>query len=43
MTETDLSTWLPIAEAAASIGCSTRTVERLGRAKQLEQRLRRQL
>jgi excisionase family DNA binding protein len=40
--ETDLATWLPIADAAARIGCSTRTVERLGRAKQLEQRLRRQ-
>src|SRR6185312_2724439 len=42
MAETDLSTWLVIGEAAHQIGCSTRTVERLGRAKQLEQRLRRQ-
>lgn len=42
MTETDLTTWLPIAEAAQQIGCSTRTVERLARARQLEQRLRRQ-
>lgn len=40
MTETDLSTWLSIADAATRIGCSTRTVERLGRAKHLEQRLR---
>jgi hypothetical protein len=39
MTETDLSTWLPIADAAV-IGCSTRTIERLGRAKKLEQRLK---
>jgi excisionase family DNA binding protein len=42
MAETDLSTWLSIGDAAHQIGCSTRTVERLGRAKQLEQRLRRQ-
>jgi len=42
MAETDLSDWLSIAAAAAAIGCSTRTVERLGKAKQLEQRLRRQ-
>jgi hypothetical protein len=42
MAETDLADWLSIADAAARIGCSTRTVERLGRAKQLEQRLRRQ-
>ena len=42
MTETDLSTWLPIADAAARIGCSTRTVERLAAAKKLEARLRRQ-
>lgn len=42
MAETDLTTWLSITDAAAQIGCSTRTVERLGRAKQLEQRLRRQ-
>ncbi len=40
MAETDLSEWLPIADAAAAIGCSTRTVERLARARQLEQRLR---
>ena len=40
MAETDLSDWLPIADAAARIGCSTRTIERLGRAKKLEQRLR---
>jgi hypothetical protein len=42
MTETDLSTWLSIADAAARIGCSTRTVERLAAAKKLESRLRRQ-
>jgi len=42
MTETDLTTWLPIADAAARIGCSTRTVERLAAAKKLEARLRRQ-
>lgn len=42
MAETDLSTWLSIGDAAAAIGCSTRTIERLGRSKQLEQRLRRQ-
>lgn len=40
MAETDLSTWLPIDDAATAIGCSTRTVERLARAKKLEQRLR---
>ena len=40
MTETDLADWLPIADAAAIIGCSTRTIERLGRARKLEQRLR---
>jgi hypothetical protein len=40
MTETDLSTWLVTMEAAMRIGCSTRTIERLGRAKKLEQRLR---
>jgi hypothetical protein len=40
MTETDLADWLPIGDAAAIIGCSTRTIERLGRAKKLEQRLR---
>lgn len=42
MAETDLADWLPIDRAAAAIGCSTRTVERLGKARQLEQRLRRQ-
>jgi AraC-like DNA-binding protein len=42
MAETDLADRLSIADAAAQIGCSTRTVERLGKAKQLEQRLRRQ-
>ena len=40
MTDTDLSDWLPIVDAAKAIGCSTRTIERLGRAKKLEQRLR---
>jgi hypothetical protein len=40
MAETDLSAWLLAMEAAMRIGCSTRTVERLGKAKQLEQRLR---
>jgi excisionase family DNA binding protein len=40
MTETELSDWLPIADAAHVIGCSTRTVERLARARKLEQRLR---
>lgn len=40
MTDTDLSAWLLTMEAAMRIGCSTRTVERLGRAKKLEQRLR---
>lgn len=40
MTDTDLSDWLTIAGAAAAIGVSTRTVERLARAKQLEQRRR---
>jgi len=40
MTETDLSDWLPIADAAQRIGCSTRTIERLARARKLEQRLR---
>lgn len=41
MTDTPvLSDWLPIAEAAVAIGCSTRTIERLARAKKLEQRLR---
>jgi hypothetical protein len=42
MTETDLSDWLPVREAAQVLGCSTRTVERLARAKKLEQRLRHQ-
>jgi excisionase family DNA binding protein len=40
MTDTDLSDWLPIADAALIIGVSTRTIERLAHAKQLEQRLR---
>jgi hypothetical protein len=41
MTETDLSDWLPIEEAAKVIGCSTRTVERVARLpNRLEQRLR---
>ena len=41
MTDTPtLSDWLPIAEAAQVIGCSTRTIERLARARKLEQRLR---
>lgn len=40
MTETDLSAWLPIADAAQRIGCSTRTIERLAQARKLEQRLR---
>jgi hypothetical protein len=40
MTETDLSTWLPITDAAQHIGCSTRTIARLARAGKLEQRLR---
>jgi excisionase family DNA binding protein len=40
MTETDLSDWLAIADAAKVLGCSTRTIERLGRARKLEQRLR---
>jgi len=42
VTDPDLATWLPIADAAARIGCSTRTVERLAAAKKLEARLRRQ-
>jgi hypothetical protein len=42
MAETDLSAWWTVDETAARIGCSKRTVERLGRAKKLEQRLRRQ-
>ena len=40
MTETDLSDWLPIADAARAIGVSTRTVERLAKASRVEQRLR---
>jgi len=40
MTDTTLSDWLTIADAAAVIGCSTRTIERLARAGKLEQRLR---
>ena len=40
MTDTPLSDWLVIVEAAQQIGVSTRTVERLARAKRLEQRLR---
>jgi len=40
MTETDLSTWLTIAEAATALRCSDRTVERLAAGKKLEQRLR---
>ena len=36
----NLSDWLSIAEAAKAIGVSTRTVERLARARQLEHRLR---
>lgn len=42
MAETDLTTWLPVHDAATQIGCSKRTVERLAAAKQLEQGLRRQ-
>ena len=42
MAETDLADWLTLVGASQVIGCSTRTVERLGRAKKLEQRLRRQ-
>ena len=40
MAETDLSTWLTVEQAALAIGVSTRTVERLGRAGKLDQRLR---
>jgi hypothetical protein len=40
MAETDLSAWLLIADAARVIGCSKRTVERLGHTRKLEQRLR---
>jgi len=40
MTETDLSTWLTIAEAATALRCSERTVERLSADKKLEQRFR---
>lgn len=39
MTET-LADWLTVGQAADRIGCSKRTIERLGRAKKLEQRLR---
>lgn len=39
MTET-LADWLPIADAATRMGCSTRTVERLAAARKLESRLR---
>lgn len=42
MTETDLSDWLLVQDAADRIGVSTRTVERLKRDGKLEQRLRRQ-
>jgi len=42
MAETDLADWLTVDDTAARIGCSKRTVERLGRARKLEQRLRRQ-
>ena len=42
MAETDLSSWLSIADAALVIGCSKRTVERLGKGNKLEARLRRQ-
>lgn len=42
MAETDLSDWLTVPDAAAAIGCSPRTIERLGKARTLEQRLRRQ-
>jgi len=42
MAETDLSTWLTVEQAATAIGVSTRTVERLGKAGKLDQRLRRQ-
>ncbi len=40
MTETDLSAWLTVADAAQQIGCSTRTIERLASRHQLEQRIR---
>lgn len=40
MTETDLSDWPTIVDAARSIGVSRRTIERLARARKLEQRLR---
>lgn len=42
MAETDLADWLTVDDTAGRIGCSKRTVERLGQAKQLESRLRRQ-
>jgi excisionase family DNA binding protein len=40
MTETDLSDWLPLADAAAILRCSTRTVERRFRDWHIEQRFR---
>ncbi len=40
MTETDLSAWLTVADAAQQIGCSPRTIERLAKGRQLEQRIR---
>ena len=40
MTETDLSTWLSIADAAAQIGVSKRTVERWASQGKFERRLR---
>ncbi len=40
MAETDLSAWLPVADAAAELGCSKRTIERLARVHKLEQRIR---
>jgi len=40
MTETDLSDWLPIADTAAILRCSKRTVERRFRDWHIEQRFR---
>ncbi len=40
MAETDLSAWLLVADAAAEIGCSKRTVERLARDHKLEHEIR---
>jgi hypothetical protein len=40
VTETDLSDWLPIADAAAILRCSIRTVERRFREWHIEQRMR---